>query len=139
MKYTTMHSPTAIENFTILAPMGGNVSFNSFTPIKKRLPVPDKRHCSDSYKKMFVLDVVIEFAFAAAHVVDMYNVLKPAAFVDVLQHIPQLLQLFGSKMQSFAVVEDSGVQYLRLDQVLKDMTAVGKLGIVSCTGFLHFA
>ena len=37
MKYTTMHSPTAIDDFTILAPIGGNVNFKILTPVKKAL------------------------------------------------------------------------------------------------------
>ena len=32
MKYTAMHNPTATDDFIILAPMGGNVSFIILTP-----------------------------------------------------------------------------------------------------------
>ena len=42
-------------------------------------------------------------------------------------------------MQSFAVVEHGGVEYLSLHQVLKDVAAVRKLWIVACPCFLHFA
>ena len=65
MKYTAIHSPTAIDDFTILAPMGGNVSFKVLTPVKKRLSIADKRLCSNSYQQMFVLDVIEELALAA--------------------------------------------------------------------------
>jgi hypothetical protein len=36
-KYTSIHNPTAIADFMILAPMGGNTSFNVFTPKYKEL------------------------------------------------------------------------------------------------------
>ena len=120
-------------------PYGGNVNSKILTSIIKRLSNADKRFFSDRYKKMFILDVIVKLALAAAHVVDVYNVVKSAVFVDILKHIPQSFQFFGCKMQSFAVIENSCVEYLRLHQVLKDMTAVGELGVVACTGFLHFA
>ena len=114
MKYTIIHSATATDDFIILAPMGGNVSFNILTPIKKGLILADKPPCSDRYKKMFILDVIVEFAFTAAHVVDVYNIVKSAVFVDIFKHIPQFLQLIGRKMQRFTVIEYSRVQYFCL-------------------------
>ena len=92
--------------------------------IKKRLSVADKRFYSDGYKKVFILDVVEKLTFAAAHIVNMYNIVKTAVFVDIFKHIPQLLQLFGRKMQSFAVVEHGSIEYLCLNQILKDVAAV---------------
>ena len=39
MKYTAMHNPTATDDFIILAPMGGNISFIIFTPLKSAYPM----------------------------------------------------------------------------------------------------
>jgi hypothetical protein len=75
---------------------------------------------------MFVLDVIVKLTLAATHVIDMYNVVKSAVFVDIFKHIPQSFKFFGSKMQSLAVIEHSSIKYLRLRQVLKDMTAADR-------------
>lgn len=89
MKYTIIHSATATDDFIILAPMGGNVSFNLPTPVKTAPILADKRLCSDRYHKMFILDVIVKFAFTAAHVVNVYNIVKTAVFIDILKHISQ--------------------------------------------------
>lgn len=85
---------------------------------------------------MLVAYVVVESAVLCFEHAD--NSFELFVAVEFGGRVLKFFELFGVKGQCFAVVEYSRIKYLRLYQILKDMTAVGELGIVARFSFFHF-
>ena len=73
---------------------------------------------------MSVGDIVIDLAVCRTEVINMYYIRECIIVIKFTRNIRKLPEHIRMEVNSLLLVENSSIEYLRFDKILRDMTAV---------------